>query len=177
MQPEDTVRIIHAYKTALKPCIHCGYCTHTPGCVYEDFMPIDRALQEADCLVVASPVFCLGFPAPLKAIFDRTQQYYEAKFSRGIQKPMQKPKQALLMVAFGSPDPRGAAIMEEQLRLLLHLFNARLQHTILAANTDKFPLDRVRIEAELKGILPGFFRRASFLSTPASQDRRRGEEA
>ncbi|MDR1301592.1 MAG: NAD(P)H-dependent oxidoreductase [Treponema sp.] len=156
MEPQDTVRIIYAYDTALKPCIHCGYCKHTQGCTYDDFIPVDQALQAADFLVVASPVFCLGFPAPLKALFDRTQQYYEAKFSLGIQKPVRKSKYALFLVAFGSPDSRGAVIMKEQLRLVFHLFNARLEHTIMAHHTDKVPLDKKRVEHACQGVLDDF---------------------
>ncbi|MDR3114812.1 MAG: NAD(P)H-dependent oxidoreductase [Treponema sp.] len=156
MQPEDPVRIISAYELGLKPCIHCGYCKHTQGCTYDDFTPLDRAFQDADFLVVASPVFCLGFPAPLKAIFDRTQQYYEAKFSLGIQKPVGRPKYALFLVTFGSPDPRGAAMMEEQLRLVFHLLNARLEHTIMARHTDTRPLDRIGIEAACQRVLQDF---------------------
>jgi multimeric flavodoxin WrbA len=156
MKPEDPVQIISAYETALKPCIHCGHCKHTQGCVYDDFIPLDRAFQGADLLVVASPVFCLGFPAPLKAIFDRTQQYYEAKFSLGIPKPVGRPKYALFLAAFGSPDSRGAAMMEEQLRQVFHLFNARLEHTIMARNTDKLPLDRSGLEGACQGALQDF---------------------
>jgi multimeric flavodoxin WrbA len=156
MQPEDPVQIIHAYEAALNPCINCGYCKHTQGCTYDDFIPLDRAFQNADLLVVASPVFCLGFPAPLKAIFDRTQQYYEAKFSLGIQKPVEKPKYALFLAAFGSPDSRGVSMMEEQLRQVFHLFNARLEHTIMARNTDKLPLDRMGLEEACQGVLQDF---------------------
>lgn len=156
MKPEDPVQIISAYELALKPCIHCGYCKHTQGCIYDDFIPLDRAFQNADLLVVASPVFCLGFPAPLKAIFDRTQQYYEAKFSLGIQKPVARPKYALFLVTFGSPDSRGAAMMEEQLRLVFHLLNARLERTIMARNTDTLPLDRIGLADTYQGILQDF---------------------
>ncbi|MDR2633792.1 MAG: NAD(P)H-dependent oxidoreductase [Treponema sp.] len=156
MKPEAPVQIIHAYEAALKPCIHCGYCKHTQGCTYDDFLPLDRAFQEADLLVVASPVFCLGFPAPLKAVFDRTQQYYEAKFSLGIQKPVRKPKYALFLVAFGSPDSRGVAMMEEQLRQVFHLLNARLEHTIMARNTDRMPLDRAGLENTYRRVLTDF---------------------
>ncbi|MDR2797189.1 MAG: NAD(P)H-dependent oxidoreductase [Treponema sp.] len=156
MRPEDPVQIIPAYEAALKPCIHCGYCKHTQGCTYDDFIPIDRAFQDADLLVVASPVFCLGFPAPLKAILDRTQQYYEAKFSLGIQKPVKRPKYALFLVTFGSSDSRGAAMMEEQLRLVFHLLNARLEHTIMARNTDTLPLDRKGLEDACQGVLQDF---------------------
>lgn len=149
----NRVTVIDAYKTNMKPCIHCGHCKHTPGCMYDDFIPVDRGLQEADLLIIASPVYCLGFPAPLKAIFDRTQQYFEAKFSLGIQKPVQKHKYGLFLAAFGSSDPRGVAVMEEQLRLEFRVMNATLEHTVIAPNTDTIPLNGETIGAEMDRVL------------------------
>ncbi|MDR3335366.1 MAG: flavodoxin family protein [Treponema sp.] len=153
MDRKNLVTVIDAYQAKIKPCIHCGHCTHTPGCVYDDFIPIDRGLQEADLLVIASPVYCLGFPAPLKAIFDRTQQYFEAKFSLGIQQPVQKHKLAFFFAAFGSPDPRGVKMMEAQLRLAFKAMNATLEHTFIAPHTDKIPLNEAALSAEINRIL------------------------
>ena len=136
------VTVIEAYKAAVAPCAHCGYCGKQRGCVYDDgFTAIDKALWEADFLVVASPVYGLGFPAPLKAVFDRCQQYFEAKFSLGAANPIPKPKSALFLAAFGSKDGRGVEMMREQLRYTFLLVNARLEKTVLAANTDLIPVD------------------------------------
>ena len=91
--------------------------------------------------MVASPVYGLGFPAPLKAVFDRCQQYFEAKCSLGAANPIPKPKSALFLAAFGSKDGRGVEMMREQLRYTFLLVNARLEKTVLAANTDLIPVD------------------------------------
>jgi multimeric flavodoxin WrbA len=149
----DSITVINAYKAAIKPCIHCGYCKHTQGCVYDDFKVIDSALREADLLVVASPVYGLGFPSPLKAIFDRTQQYFEAKVSLGIKKPIQKHKCGLLLTTFGSPDPQGVEIMKKQLGLVCLLVNASLKHTIMAPHTDRIPINLATIQEEIKRFL------------------------
>ncbi|MDR2500424.1 MAG: flavodoxin family protein [Treponema sp.] len=141
----EDVTVINAYQPALKPCIHCGYCKQNRGCVYQDFEPIDRSLRKADLLVIASPVYGLGFPAPLKAVFDRTQQYFEAKRSLGIPNPIEKHKPALFLAAFGSPQPRGLDLMEEQIRLAGLLVNAALEHTIIAAHTDRLPVHWARV--------------------------------
>lgn len=151
----ESITVIEAYKAAIKPCIHCGYCKHTPGCVYDDFKIIDSALREADLLVVASPVYGLGYPAPLKAIFDRTQQYFEAKVSLGIKKPIQKHKYGLLLTTFGSPDPQGVEIMKRQLELVFLLVNARLEHTIVAPHTDRIPVNPEIIQEEMQQIILG----------------------
>lgn len=149
----NTVTVLEAYKAAIKPCIHCGYCKHTQGCVYDDFQVIDTALREADFLVVASPVYGLGFPAPLKAIFDRTQQYFEAKFSLGIKKPIKKHKYALFLTAFGSNDPKSVEMLQKQLGFVFLLVNASLAHTIVAPHTDKIPVNLEAIQEEMKRVL------------------------
>lgn len=41
-------------------------------------------LEDADAVIVATPVYNLSFPAPMKALFDRFQRYYEAHFRRKL---------------------------------------------------------------------------------------------
>jgi multimeric flavodoxin WrbA len=118
--------------------------------VYDDFVPIDKALREADIFAIASPVYGLGFPAPLKAIFDRSQQYFEAKFSLGIQNPIEKHKYGFLLASYGSGDPRGVAIMEEQLRLEFRLLNASLERTLSVSDTDKRAFNPASVRDEMK---------------------------
>ncbi|MDR2659096.1 MAG: flavodoxin family protein [Spirochaetaceae bacterium] len=128
--------VFDAYKENIKPCIHCGYCKKVRGCIYNDFIPVEKGLNNADVLIIASPVYELSFPSPLKAVFDRTQQYFEAKFSLGIQMPIQKHKAALLFASYGSTDSSGVEIMQKQLALAFRVMNAELLHTVVSANTD-----------------------------------------
>jgi multimeric flavodoxin WrbA len=142
-----------SYKLNLKPCIHCGHCKTTFGCVYDDFIPVHNALCQADILIIASPVYCLGFPAPVKAILDRTQQYFEAKFSLGITKPIDKYKKAYFFTAHGSDKPSGISTMEDQLRLIFRVLNANLEKTIIAPHTDKTPLDTDALKNDMEEIV------------------------
>jgi multimeric flavodoxin WrbA len=128
---------INAYDAGIKPCIHCGHCKTTPSCIYNDFEQIDAALRRAAILVIASPVYGLSFPAPLKAIFDRLQRYFEEKFVLGNPAPLPRHKPALFLSACGSNDRRGFAIMTEQLDLSFRLMNATRIYSVTAANTDK----------------------------------------
>ncbi|AEF85039.1 putative NADPH-dependent fmn reductase [Treponema primitia ZAS-2] len=144
--------IIDSYALGLKPCTHCGYCQKKSGCVQSDFLPVDAALQRADLLVIASPVYVLGFPAPLKALLDRSQQYFEARASLGII-PIKKPKSALFLSAYGSADARGVHYMEEQLKLVFKVFNAELKGTIAAHNTDSGDVDFNSLGEEIKKAL------------------------
>jgi NAD(P)H-dependent FMN reductase len=122
--------------------------------VNEDFLPVDAALQRADILVIASPVYVLGFPAPLKALLDRGQQYFEAKFSLGIT-AIKKHKKAVLLSAHGSRDDRGVLFMEEQLKMIFNVFNAELSATITAHNTDSAHIDFDTLREEIRMALTG----------------------
>ncbi len=55
-------------------CIHCDYCLKAKECIFDDGMgEIYEALEEADGLVFATPVYNSGVSAQLKAVMDRTR--------------------------------------------------------------------------------------------------------
>jgi multimeric flavodoxin WrbA len=145
--------IVNAYRAAVRPCVHCGGCRKAPGCVFDDYAAIDAGFRTADVLVVASPVYGLGFPAPLKAIFDRTQQYFEAKFVRGIVPPISKHKKALLFTASGSGDPRGVSFMKEELLLMCKILNAELCGVVSVSDTDRVEPNYERLSREIAEIV------------------------
>jgi multimeric flavodoxin WrbA len=146
------VTALDTYALALKPCTHCGHCKKNPACVHDDFLPVNAALQRADILVIASPVYVLGFPAPLKALLDRSQQYFEAKFSLGITS-IKKHKKAIFLSAHGSKDDRGVLFMEEQLKMIFNVYNAELNASIAAHNTDSGHIDFDALREEIKTAL------------------------
>jgi multimeric flavodoxin WrbA len=145
--------VVSAYRAAVRPCVHCGGCRKAPGCVFDDYAAIDAGFRTADVLVVASPVYGLGFPAPLKAIFDRTQQYFEAKFVRGIVPPISKHKKALLFTASGSGDPRGVSFMKEELLLACKILNAELCGVVSVSDTDRVEPDYEQLSREIAEIV------------------------
>jgi multimeric flavodoxin WrbA len=146
------VTTIDAYALALKPCTHCGYCQKNRSCVNKDFLPVDAALKRADVLVIASPVYVLGFPSPLKALLDRSQQYFEAKYAQNSI-AIKRPKKAIFLSACGSKDDTGVHFMEAQLQLVFKVFNAELTATIAAHNTDSGQIDFDALREALKNAL------------------------
>lgn len=67
------VKKITLFHANVHECMDCKYCyTHDGCCVFKDDMQsIYEAMEQADILVVASPVYFYSFPATLKAVFDR----------------------------------------------------------------------------------------------------------
>lgn len=89
-------------------CLGCEYC-HTKGegrCIQkDDEEQVYRALEDAEMLVLASPVYYYTLSAQLQAALHRT-------YAVGIPK---KVRRAALLLSSGSPDVYGPAI--EQYRL------------------------------------------------------------
>lgn len=135
--PEEAEWIqIDAYQDAVSSCLGCGYCETQNGCVNPDFDQIDQLLRTCDFLVVATPVYNLSFPAPLKAIFDRTQQYFSARFARGEKPPIAKHKKAVMLLTCGADSREGEEIIRKQLKMIFTVLNTELVGEVLWNNTD-----------------------------------------
>ena len=83
---------INAYEENVHPCTGCKIPVRKGKAVCSMILTrIDKELRASDLLVVASPLFitALSF-SPLKAVLDRTQRYFEARFSLGIRPPIKK---------------------------------------------------------------------------------------
>ena len=75
--PKGTaVTRISCYDRRPIPCDDCRYCYHREGCSKRDLDDFYAELEEADLVVIATPVYHLSFPAPLKALIDRLQRYW-----------------------------------------------------------------------------------------------------
>lgn len=66
------------------PCDGCRYCSDTPGqCHFRDDMDyLYRRFREVDRFLIASPLFFLGLPAPIKAVIDRCQALWVIKYEQ-----------------------------------------------------------------------------------------------
>lgn len=128
--------VVSAYPLQPVPCDDCGYCHRADGCSKPDLREVYAALEEADALAVVTPVYNRSFPAPLKAVLDRTQRYWAARFLRGVRPPISRAKQVVLLTASGSPDEGDARLLEQQLLPALTIWNARLLAAVHYTGSD-----------------------------------------
>jgi len=131
------VHAVNAYDENVRPCIDCKTCHVEDECVYPDCGEIFDYLEKADVLIFATPVYNLSFPAPLKAIIDRMQIYYNKRFVKGIKPPIAKPKKAVLLVTNGDEKNDGAEIMAKQLRMVFTVLNTTLVGVVAVNKTDE----------------------------------------
>ncbi len=127
---------IDCFARTVAACDDCRGCFHTRGCVKRDIDDIYTALEDADCLIFATPVYNRSFPAPMKALLDRFQCYWAARFIHGKKPPIEKPKTAVLLTVCGSGRDDGLCL-EEQLAPLLTVLNARLAGAVHLTGTDR----------------------------------------
>lgn len=128
---------VNAFSLNARPCIDCGYCKNTEGCVYNDLDELDRLLRESDLLIVATPIYNFSFPAPLKAVLDRTQRYFSARFSLGIKPSIEKHRKAILLMTMGSNDFHGRDFTLYQLERAFTVLNTELYGHVLWSETDR----------------------------------------
>ncbi|MBA7576696.1 hypothetical protein ES708_18537 [subsurface metagenome] len=65
----------------ISPCQHCDACLEAGRCKIEDDMQmVYRELEDADRIVLASPIQFMGLTAQMKAMIDRCQALWARKY-------------------------------------------------------------------------------------------------
>ncbi|HOS82406.1 MAG TPA: flavodoxin family protein [Methanolinea sp.] len=65
----------------VNPCRGCNACEKLNKCVQRDGMDyLHDRIVDADCLILAAPIFCMGICAQAKALIDRFQVFRSRKF-------------------------------------------------------------------------------------------------
>lgn len=119
-----------AYRMSVHPCMGCGGCKKEGRCVHRDMDAVFQAVEESDLLVIATPVYYLSAPAPMKAVIDRFQPYFERRFTLGQKPPIPKPRKAVFLLAYGSDKYGGPDPLIHALRMLCTILNAEVQEII-----------------------------------------------
>ncbi|MFC1974633.1 flavodoxin family protein [Chloroflexota bacterium] len=75
------VKTIILNNLKITPCQHCDACHKAGNCrIQDDMQMIYRELEEADRIVLASPIQFMGVTAQMKAMIDRCQALWARKY-------------------------------------------------------------------------------------------------
>lgn len=127
---------IDCYKKNVHSCIACEFCKLHDGCIYDDMDDIDRLLKTVDIIIFASPTYNSSVPSPMKAVFDRMQRYYHARFFRNIKPVIPKKKDGVLIMTCGSKDDFGTTVIKRQVKLVCSIINCNISKEIIVDQTD-----------------------------------------
>ena len=74
------IATVYARKLKMSGCLECGGCDKTGTCVVKDDMQLVYPLmEEANVIIIASPIFFYGLTSQVKAIIDRTQAMWSKR--------------------------------------------------------------------------------------------------
>ncbi|MBN2060594.1 MAG: flavodoxin family protein [Deltaproteobacteria bacterium] len=74
------ISTIFVRRLKISGCLECGGCDRTGKCVVQDEMQVVYPLlEEADVIILASPVFFYGISAQAKALVDRCQAMWSKR--------------------------------------------------------------------------------------------------
>mgnify|MGYP000802091376 CR=1 FL=1 len=138
----------------IAPCLGCYYCaSHGGECVRRDDMAdLLQQMIDADVIVLASPVYFYSINAQLKAVIDRFQRYFEARFARGIRPAIATHRDAVLLLTMGRYDPFAVEVCEKTLRQSFSVMNTTLKKTMVLPDTDRADCENSSIFAKAQEI-------------------------
>ncbi len=134
------IQTFNAYNLSPLPCIDCGYCKSTEQCAFHDLDELFSSIESCDLLIIVSPVYNMSFPSPMKAILDRFQRYFNARFSMNIRPAIKKHRKAVLLSAAGS-DKETGDILIQQLQQSFSVMNTDLIAHAVINGLDNSPFN------------------------------------
>ncbi len=113
---------IYLVRMRITPCLECGQCDQTGRCVIEDDMLwIYPKIEEADLIVISSPVFFYNLTAYTQALIERAQAYWIRRYILKKPPPQGKERIGLLFSVGATKGPR---LFEGMIRVVRYFFEA-----------------------------------------------------
>lgn len=123
----------------ISPCVDCRWCWKNPSCAIKDGMQeVYRQIDEADWIILASPVHFEELSGSLLQLLSRLQVYCMARMMRKEELMSDKCRKAAVLLAAGGP---GKALeAQTSAKRLLHCMHAFDEIIIHCKNTDRKPV-------------------------------------
>ena len=129
------IKVVDTYYAPIRPCIDCRWCMKHEGCAIDDEMQtIYRDLDEADHIIIASPIYYEELTGMLLAVLSRLQIYFSAIHVRH-KHPIEKEKTGGIILVGGSIGPREKA--ESTAMMLLEQMRCKHVGTVYMGWTDR----------------------------------------
>ncbi|SHF26682.1 flavodoxin family protein [Caloramator proteoclasticus] len=147
---KNIIDVLNVYELNFKYCIGCKKCEKTGECIYRDLDYIYKKIEDADLVVISSPVYFASFTSPLKALIDRLQVIYARKF---ILNRYIKPKKGIHIFTAGRKNEKMVDAIMLQTKYVFISLNAEFTGSIFKLNTDNDDLDYETLDRDIQKIL------------------------
>ena len=128
--------IFHLNEMNIKGCQACNHCKKNDGttcAIKDDMQSIHRAIESADGLIVASPIYFAGVTAQTKTWVDRMYPYIDKR----LNSKLPKGKKAALIFTQNQPDPNLFLPAIKTFRAVMKVFGYEIKGSLLACNLDR----------------------------------------
>jgi len=131
------VRRFDAYTADVGPCTDCGRCGREAGCTIRDgAAELLSAIDAADVIVLASPVYFSDLPGPLVSMASRLQYLWmRRRAGEAVLSP--KARRGIILLSGGGSGRPDRALANA--RCWLHMLGAEVSAEIASLNTDSIP--------------------------------------
>lgn len=80
-EPDIIFQKVTLTEADIRPCRGCNACEKLNQCVIRDGMDqLHDQILEADCIILAAPIFCMSICSQAKALVDRVQVFRSRKY-------------------------------------------------------------------------------------------------
>jgi multimeric flavodoxin WrbA len=135
-EPDLRLTAYNIYDKRIGPCNACEKCFDSGVCtIRDDFPRMYERIMAADIVLIASPIYFMGPPAPLKAFIDRCLCGYTKKMS-SKKRPKRKRYGGLILTA-GSPERKMFNGTISIIKALYWSLDIKYMGEVLAGNMDK----------------------------------------
>ena len=135
----ENTYLFNCFDSLPHPCDGCGFCKTKDGCKFNDLEEFFNVFEKANRVIFAFPVYNGSFPAPMKSLIDRFQQFYNARFFRNKRPPMKGTREVTLIITAGGKE-NPIELITAQLKPLFTISGCKLKKAVLLLGTDNEPL-------------------------------------
>jgi NAD(P)H-dependent FMN reductase len=135
-----TVETIVVTNLCFEACQEMMFCKEHETCIMDDDMQqLYPKIRDADSLIIATPVMCMGIPGKLKSFMDRFQVFFMAKYMRN--KPLVPPekkatRKALFICISGMNVPEVFVGVKLTTKAFLDLIDCAYADELLVSDMD-----------------------------------------
>ena len=143
-QIDCEIKTYYAYFVDIKPCIACMYCFKNPNeCVIKDeFQEMMSDFDDADLIVLASPLHFSSFTGKLLSSISRMQYLFALKYEHKQEIPF-KNKKGLTIITGGNDYPTMFNAINPVDSIIYRHINAKEVNRLLIKATDKFSVEEL----------------------------------
>ena len=130
------VHTVYCDDKNISPCVDCRFCWKKPECAIKDGMQeIYKKIDEADWIIMASPVHFDEISGSLMQVMSRLQMYCMARMMRKEEVMQDRKRKGAAILAAGGPGKAEPA--HRMMKVLLHTMHASDEVIIHCKGTDR----------------------------------------